>query len=421
MDEDYFPAAERILSDIEAIFKKDPKLKEFEILPVTVNENKSPVHHINHSLGLESWCVPHVYCYAYNHLMDIRQQRKKREDMGRVNKLLLGVLLLNPDVTVFWNMRREMVQRSNLDPHSELHFTSVVLSRKPKSAEVFIYRKWLLKILFASFPFVSELLSSELEVCEMAAELYPNNYHAWNHRIWCLTQSPTQPGTSLMIHINEWHKSHKWITTHVSDHSGFQYRQHLLVILIKIIADNDSLVTKSVPDLLDVLNFYLQLFFSPSDVSPQTNNGHDITKFTKKIISESFVECKYEHLDSVILALIISELILNTDLIVTFPGHEAIWSHRRFILYTLQKYLSDVRNQGEKKTLHTHKDCDGIPVEKDQKMESASEGLERRLMRFEECLYDRCKCDKNRQVNYAEKHRTWLSSVLKLQLSFNKR
>lgn len=70
-------------------------------------------------------------------------------DMGRVNKLLLGVLLLNPDVTVFWNMRREMVQRSHLDPHSELHFTSVVLSRKPKSAEVFIYRKWLLKTLFA--------------------------------------------------------------------------------------------------------------------------------------------------------------------------------------------------------------------------------------------------------------------------------
>lgn len=252
----------------------------------------------------------------------------------------------------------------------------------------------------------------------MAAELYSNNYHAWNHRIWCLTQSPTQPDASLMIHINEWHKSHKWITNHVSDHSGFQYRQHLLVTLMKIITDNSSLVKKSIPELLEVLNFYLQLFFSPTDMSRQTNNGHEITKVTRKIIQESFVECKYIHLDSVILALIISELILNTDLIVTFPGHEAIWSHRRFILYTFQKYLFDMKNQNEKKTLHTHKDCDGIPVEKDQKIESASEDLERRLMRFEECLINCCNCDKDGQVNYAEKHHTWLGSVL---LSLNKR
>lgn len=82
--------------------------------------------------------------------MFLRNALSVLTDMGRVNKLLLGVLLLNPDVTIFWNMRREMVQRSHLDPRSELHFTSVVLSRKPKSAEVFIYRKWLLKNLFSS-------------------------------------------------------------------------------------------------------------------------------------------------------------------------------------------------------------------------------------------------------------------------------
>ena len=53
--------------------------KEFDIVPVTVNHNKSPVIHVEHCLGLESWCVRHVYCYTYHRLMDARQLRTRRE------------------------------------------------------------------------------------------------------------------------------------------------------------------------------------------------------------------------------------------------------------------------------------------------------------------------------------------------------
>jgi len=53
--------------------------KEFDIVPVTVNHNKSPVIHVEHYLGLESWCVRHVYCYTYHRLMDARQLRTRRE------------------------------------------------------------------------------------------------------------------------------------------------------------------------------------------------------------------------------------------------------------------------------------------------------------------------------------------------------
>lgn len=63
-------------------------------------------------------------------------------DAERIDQLLMGALLLNPDVTVLWNMRREL---PNLEPQFELHFTSVILTRKPKSSEVFNYRKWLIK------------------------------------------------------------------------------------------------------------------------------------------------------------------------------------------------------------------------------------------------------------------------------------
>ncbi|XP_068081653.1 protein prenyltransferase alpha subunit repeat-containing protein 1 isoform X3 [Anabrus simplex] len=147
MQDDPFPAAERILADIETVFKKDPELREFDIIPVTLNQNKSPVHHEEHCLGLESWCVRHVYCYAYHRLMDARQQKHRRTDPSAISRMLLGALLLNPDVQTFWNMRRELVEAGYLDASSELHFTVVVLSKKPKSAEVFTHRKWLLRTL----------------------------------------------------------------------------------------------------------------------------------------------------------------------------------------------------------------------------------------------------------------------------------
>ena len=51
--------------------------KSFEILPVVQIENKSPIHLEEHCLGLESWCVPHIYCYAYKNLMNLRQMKGK--------------------------------------------------------------------------------------------------------------------------------------------------------------------------------------------------------------------------------------------------------------------------------------------------------------------------------------------------------
>jgi len=60
-------------------------------------------------------------------------------------RLLSGALLLNPDVTTFWNMRRELLQAGRLDLQGELHFTAVLLSRKPKCAEAFSHRKWVVR------------------------------------------------------------------------------------------------------------------------------------------------------------------------------------------------------------------------------------------------------------------------------------
>ncbi|XP_076181906.1 protein prenyltransferase alpha subunit repeat-containing protein tempura isoform X2 [Ptiloglossa arizonensis] len=108
MQDDIFPAAEKILSDIENVVKKNPSLKSFEIIPAEDNENKSPVFHQEDCLGLASWCVQPLYCYAYRRLFELRQNKHRREEPSTIARWLLGALLLNPDVTTFWNMRREL-------------------------------------------------------------------------------------------------------------------------------------------------------------------------------------------------------------------------------------------------------------------------------------------------------------------------
>lgn len=127
----------------------------FDIVPVEANFcNKSPVLHLENCLGLESWCVKHVYMYCYSELTDKYFAKPKRKALkpssvncDRLTRLLNLTLLINPDLTSFWNKRREMVLKSFLEKTSELRFTKLVLSRKPKCNDAFSYRRWLLDLI----------------------------------------------------------------------------------------------------------------------------------------------------------------------------------------------------------------------------------------------------------------------------------
>lgn len=115
-------------------------------------QNKSPVLHLENCLGLESWCVKHVYMYCYSELMDkysVKSKRKTQKistiDSDRLVRLLNLTLLLNPEINSLWNRRRELVEGLLIDKTVELHFIRLVLSRKPKCNEAFAYRRWLLE------------------------------------------------------------------------------------------------------------------------------------------------------------------------------------------------------------------------------------------------------------------------------------
>lgn len=166
---------EKIIRDINAVFTKDADLSvnssissfiyilyltlslslpcrsSFEIIPKETNCNKSPVVHVDHNLGLESWCAQHVYDHAHRTLISHRRQTQQQQlrtlqqqqQSDSLAKYLNVALLINPDVTTFWHIRRQLVQKNRLSINKELQFSALVLSMKPKSNEAFAYRRWL--------------------------------------------------------------------------------------------------------------------------------------------------------------------------------------------------------------------------------------------------------------------------------------
>ncbi|KAL1117819.1 hypothetical protein AAG570_004134, partial [Ranatra chinensis] len=321
----------------------------FEIVPVALNENKSPVIHSEHWLGLQSWCVPHVYCNAYNRIMAIRQNNRRKEDHAIINRLLMGVLMINPNITTFWNMRKDQMESDKLDPDFELRFTALALSWKPNCADIFAHRKWIIQRLLKGGRVESELLDGEMAVCELAADHYSNNYHAWTHRLWSLQRSLDscdERQRSVLLE-REWEWSEHWVSRHVSDHSGLHYRQRLLSIL--------------------------QSAGIPSGI------GDKLTDVTFGRTSSPSVD----------VTLAFSELRLVSDLIRNFPGHEALWVHRRFVLASLRRYLSPPPG------------------------EDVSAEVSEFLTRYEESFLGAS----SGQATYVERHRRWLVRALGLDLS----
>lgn len=158
----YFPNVDTGLNRIFCFFSRTG----FEVIPMPSNTNKSPVIHIEHNLGLQSWCVKYIYEYAHRLLLRHKAECFKLSGgvtpsstsiVGNTSGALLMsgtgnnaiikylncAILINPDVATFWNLRRQLFAKNRLDITKEFQFSAVVLSKKPKSNEAFAYRRWL--------------------------------------------------------------------------------------------------------------------------------------------------------------------------------------------------------------------------------------------------------------------------------------
>ncbi|NXJ43161.1 PTAR1 protein, partial [Ciconia maguari] len=277
--------------------------------------NRSPIVLVENKLGVESWCVKFLLPYVHNKLL-LYRQRRQWLNKDELIDITCTLLLLNPDFTTAWNVRKELILSGTLNPLKDLHLGKLALTKFPKSPETWIHRRWVLQQLIqenslpslvtkgnlgaAPVERIHRLVQEEMHVCSEAAGRYPSNYNAWSHRIWVLQHLGK---LTVKVLLDELSSTKYWVSMHVSDHSGFHYRQFLLKSLIgRTVTDNNVLVRNQ---MVNEQN--------PSLQKEEESAGAEAACAEEQSVD---LPCRLEE-----------ELELCTELIDTYPGHETLWCH----------------------------------------------------------------------------------------------
>lgn len=249
----------------------------------------------------------------------------------------------------------------------------------------------------------------------MAADRYANNYHAWNHRMWVMSHLP-QAQDYL---IAEWMSSEKWVSRHVSEHSGLQYREYLFKQLVEKFSHTDLCLK---------LHSTMGEFFMPLESSSlkgvtfkDSRHSKELHLFlidileNREIHSPCPINCGHNPFISFI-GLLAFELSFVSELIRLYPGHEALWCHRRFILFSffsLAKKLFSFTSEESDIT-------DGIPLPKAQKLSVLDSNFEdgflwQVVLWHEDVLFKESTSsspDECYQSKLAHRHSKWVEEIL---------
>ncbi|RVE68837.1 hypothetical protein OJAV_G00095670 [Oryzias javanicus] len=399
---------QRVVRDLSTALNRNRNIDEIGLIPCPeARYNRSPIVMVENKLGVESWCVKFLLPYVHNKLLLYRQRRLWLDRQALVD-ITCTLLLLNPDLTTAWNVRKELVESGAVSPERDLYLGKLALSKSPKSPETWIHRRWVLLHLLQKAPpadqnqtdaersrhlseQLAQTLQQEMKVCADAACRYPSNYNAWSHRIWVLQRLAKG---NVKVYLDELASMRPWVSTHVSDHSGFHYRQFLLQELTGALGP-------------------------PAGCS---SNGE-----------RSGGEAPQRDLPT-ILQLFCREMELCSDLIQSFPGHETLWSHRRHVFFLWHRWKEQHRDDSgdeggdpaggaQTQISRADRQTSGVPMEVDRGCSSDPQDI-KRLRRgvpvphppssqtervFVSGLLDGCGPE---QRSFALAYRKWLDTVV---------
>ncbi|NWH35317.1 PTAR1 protein, partial [Chloropsis hardwickii] len=307
---------QRVVKDIRNAFQRNPHIDEIGLIPCPeARYNRSPIVLVENKLGVESWCVKFLLPYVHNKLL-LYRQKKQWLNKDELIDITCTLLLLNPDFTTAWNVRKELILSGTLNPLKDLHLGKLALTKFPKSPETWIHRRWVLQQLIqenslpslatkgnlgaAPVERIHRLVQEEMNVCSEAAGRYPSNYNAWSHRIWVLQHLAK---LTVKVLLDELSSTKYWVSMHVSDHSGFHYRQFLLHSLIhRTVTDNNILIQNQMVN----------------EQNPSHQKGEESAGTEAACAEEQSVDLP-RRLDE--------EMELCSELIDNYPGHETLWCH----------------------------------------------------------------------------------------------
>uniref|UniRef100_A0AAV1VDH3 Uncharacterized protein n=1 Tax=Peronospora matthiolae TaxID=2874970 RepID=A0AAV1VDH3_9STRA len=290
-------SGEALLTQLSLLFQQDPLIDEIGLLfglePSDLMTDSAFVLE-NHKLGVAFAAGLALFQAArtqFHPLNDLLRQEAVQmtqiEAQGQRERAQLlyctrAILLVSADFYTAWNTRKSFVTRGWLDAQDDMQFTNLIFTLHPKSIDTWAHRRWLATRLCSALSLddLQEFYKQQIEDSSRLADQKARNYHAWSYRHWIVSRLP------IVLTAEELERMEYWCRTHVSDHSGWNHRQHTL----------DQLVN-------------------------QSQNARDESSSSKTMI-------------------FLAEFKFVSDVMASYPTHEALWCHRRYVMQRLLEQTS---------------------------------------------------------------------------------
>ncbi|KAG0087776.1 Protein prenyltransferase alpha subunit repeat-containing protein 1 [Podila epicladia] len=246
------------------------------------------------------------------------------------------IMILCPDSFVAVNARKQLVLEGHLDANLEIKYLDMILTfpRNCKSSGAWHHRD------HETVPLDPTIVEEQLRVCHQAAERYPKCYYAWTMRHWLVEQlgkhwwqastggSETVPDELLEPLELELDRMRSHMNRNISDHSTQQHLQQCMLQLggrwvvqqTPVTGEKDMVLQWSREELARRRMRKRELEISRSPVQNVLQ-----TKDRPRKGSYAWVV----HLWA-------TELERIRGLIESYPGHESLWYHLRFVYYGLR-------------------------------------------------------------------------------------
>ncbi|KAG0030011.1 Protein prenyltransferase alpha subunit repeat-containing protein 1 [Podila clonocystis] len=307
-------------------------------------------------LGIPIFCWVPVLDTAYSELKsairptnssDSRDPSwwKDQESTGRVIGATSCIMILCPDSFMAVNARKQLILEGHLDAHQEIKYLDMILTfpRNCKSSGAWHHRKWLLCYIYKdhkTVPLDPTIVEEQLRVCHQAAERYPKCYYAWTMRHWLVEQlgkhwwqASTDGSETVLDELlepleKELDRMRSHMDRNISDHSTQQHLQQCMLQLggrwvvhqMPVTGEKDMVLQWSRKELARRRKKKQELGISKSLVQNVLQ-----TKDTPRKGSYAWV-----------VRLWAAELERIRQLIESYPGHESLWYHLRFVYYGLR-------------------------------------------------------------------------------------
>ncbi|KAH3759092.1 protein prenylyltransferase [Pelomyxa schiedti] len=277
LDSESVPAKEtlNVLASVPAlsILQSDEEVPDRTLPKSGAGRQGTVVRHKKLSVSAV-WLKP-LFLRARNLFHDI--MASPTPDLSLKKSVTRIMIVLSPMCYSAFNMRKSLILSGEVSPVQELHLLNLIFTKFSKSNEAWAHRRWILEHLFHTSGIDLMQWDSEFSICAKVAQQYPKNYYCWCHRSWCISRCADFLKVSKEL---EW--ADRWINSNISDHSGMHYK----IVLLAHFASLSQPCNCSVA------------------------------------------------LPCTVCTRILAALQQNRDMICFYPGHEALWAHRRALLNT---------------------------------------------------------------------------------------